>query len=65
MTISDRAMSILQAHRDGQMKLSRRAGSFIGECCVDPQPLTEKQHRWFVQLNDAAGQPPMVEGGAA
>lgn len=61
MTISDRAMAILQAHREGRVKLSRRAGNFMGECCVDPQPLSEKQHRWFGKLNDAASLPPLGE----
>jgi hypothetical protein len=42
-------------------RLSRRAGSFLGQLIVDPTPMTEAQERWFLQLVDKAG--PRIEGG--
>ncbi|WP_197465587.1 hypothetical protein [Erythrobacter sp. HI0063] len=37
------------------VRLTRRAGSFAGECVADPRPLTEKQAHWFSQLAEQAG----------
>jgi len=36
-------------------KLTRKAGSFLGQCTVDPTPLTERQIEWFAQLAERAG----------
>lgn len=35
--------------------LSRKAGSFCGQCAVDATPLTERQAKWFEQLAERAG----------
>lgn len=36
-------------------KISRRGGSFLGQCAVDATPLTERQETWFQQLAQKAG----------
>lgn len=36
-------------------RLSRKAGSFLGQCVADPAPLTDKQADWFEQLAERAG----------
>lgn len=59
--ISDHAMALLQAHREGRITLNRRAGSFVGECVVDPKPLTERQAKWFRALVVQAGLPLIEE----
>lgn len=54
MTFEDQraaALSILASNS----KLSRKAGSFLGQCVADPAPLTEKQADWFEQLAERAG----------
>lgn len=45
------ALAILQ----GDCRLTRKAGSFLGQCVADPSPLTDKQHEWFLQLAERAG----------
>lgn len=45
------ALAILQA----DIRCTRKAGSFLGQCAVDPSPLTEKQFEWFGQLAERAG----------
>lgn len=35
--------------------LTRKAGSFLGQCAVDPTPLTPAQASWFATLADRAG----------
>lgn len=45
-------------------RLTRKAGSFLGQCVVDPAPLTEAQHDWISTLLERAGLPPL-EGGAS
>lgn len=45
------ALSIL-SH---EVQLSRRAGSFLGQCVVDDTPLTEKQLAWLLILAERAG----------
>ncbi len=37
------------------MGMTRKAGSFLGQCIVDEAPLSEKQHNWFLQLAERAG----------
>lgn len=41
-------------------RFSRRAGSFLGQCTVDPTPLTPAQSDWLVTLLDRAGLPPVA-----
>lgn len=36
-------------------KISRKGGSFLGQCAVDASPLTERQATWFQQLAQKAG----------
>lgn len=45
--------------------LTRRAGSFLGQCIVDPAPLTEAQAEWLGKLLDRAGYPRLDAGGEA
>jgi len=43
-------------------RLTRKAGSFLGQLVVDPTPMTEAQASWLATLLDRAGLPP-VDGG--
>lgn len=36
-------------------RLTRKAGSFLGQCAVDPAPLTPAQAEWFQTLAERAG----------
>lgn len=36
-------------------RLTRKAGSFLGQCAVDPSPLTSAQADWFRTLAERAG----------
>ena len=36
-------------------RLTRKAGSFLGQCAVDATPLTDRQIEWFEQLAERAG----------
>jgi hypothetical protein len=42
---------------NGGCRLSRKAGSFLGQCAVDPMPLTLAQIEWLETLLDRAGLP--------
>lgn len=42
-------------------RLTRRAGSFLGQCVVDATPLTQAQAEWLSTLLDRAGLPPVKE----
>lgn len=55
------AMSLL-AKNSG---LTRKAGSFLGQCAVDPAPLTAAQKEWLDKLLSRAGLAPLQAGGAA
>ena len=48
---------------NGRSRLSRKAGSFCGQCAVDPTPLSEAQHNWLQTLLERAGLPPLANGG--
>lgn len=61
MNLADTAWALFDAHRSGKAPLSRQAGSFCGQCAVDPQPLTEKQARWFGKLLERAELPQIEE----
>lgn len=61
MNLADSAWALFDAHRSGKAPLSRQAGSFCGQCAVDPQPLTEKQARWFGKLPERAELPQIEE----
>lgn len=45
------------------VKLSRKAGSFLGQCVVDPTPLTEKQRDWLCMILTRAELPALADGG--
>lgn len=47
----------------GDNRLSRKAGSFLGQLAVDPTPLSDKQADWLATLLDRAGLPPLTDGG--
>lgn len=47
---------------NGEGKLTRKAGSFLGQCVVDQTPLTKAQSAWIATLLDRAGLP-QIEGG--
>lgn len=36
-------------------RLTRKAGSFLGQLCVDPTPLSSAQAEWLEQLAERAG----------
>lgn len=61
MNLSDSAFALLDAHRSGKKKLSRKAGSLAGQCAVDPQPLTPAQKSWLLILLERAELPPLDE----
>ena len=42
-------------------RLSRKAGSFLGQCVVDATELTDAQREWLAKLLDRAELPPLVE----
>lgn len=45
------ALEIL-THSD---RLTRKAGSFLGQCVADRTPLSDRQQEWLEQLADRAG----------
>lgn len=63
MNLSESAWALFEAHRSGKAPLSRSGGSFIGQCLVDPQPLTEKQANWLGKLLERAELPQIGEAG--
>lgn len=48
---------------NGESHLTRKAGSFLGQCAVDPAPLSAAQRDWLITLLDRAGLPPLANGG--
>jgi hypothetical protein len=56
----DAALALL----NGNYRLSRKAGQFLGQLAVDTSPMSEAQADWLGKLLDRAGLPPMAEGGA-
>jgi len=48
---------------NGGDRLTRAAGSFLGQIVVEPTPLSEKQENWLATLLDRAGLPPLSSGG--
>ena len=53
------ALALLQA----EARLTRKAGSFLGQCVVDPSPLSPAQFEWISTLLDRAGLPALADGG--
>lgn len=52
------ALSLLNS----DARLTRQAGSFLGQLVVDPTPLSEKQRSWLETLLDRGGLPSLAEG---
>lgn len=44
-------------------RLTRKAGSFLGQLAVDPTPMTDAQQGWLDTLLERAGLPPLIDGG--
>jgi hypothetical protein len=40
-----------------EQRLSRKAGSFLGQCVVDPSPQSPAQSDWLSKMLDRAGLP--------
>jgi len=57
----DAAMALLTRGPDDANRLSRRAGSFLGQLAVDPTPMSEAQRNWLATLLDRAGMPQLGE----
>jgi len=58
---SQRAAALALLNSDS--RLSRKAGSFLGQLAVDPTPMSDKQANWLGTLLDRAGLPPLADGG--
>jgi hypothetical protein len=54
----DAALSLL--NQGG--RLTRKAGSFLGQLAVDPTPMTDAQRGWLGSLLQRAGLPPLIDG---
>jgi hypothetical protein len=59
------------SHRDAALallntgeRLTRKAGSFLGQLAVDPMPMTDAQFSWLDTLLERAGLPPLADEGA-
>lgn len=48
---------------DPTARLTRKAGSFLGQLVVDPAPLTLKQREWLDTLLERTGLPTLTAGG--
>ena len=59
---SDHRSAALALLNEGN-RLTRQAGSFLGQLCVDDTPMSEKQEGWLATLLDRAGLPPLADGG--
>jgi hypothetical protein len=46
---------------NGQSRLTRKAGSFLGQCVVDPTPLSDSQRDWLTTLLIRAGLPELAD----
>jgi len=46
---------------NGSSRLTRKAGSFLGQCAVDPTPLSDAQHDWLKTLLERASLPSLRE----
>lgn len=58
---TQRAASLALLSSDA--RLTRKAGSFLGQIAVDSTPLTEAQSSWIATLLDRAALPPLSNGG--
>ena len=44
-------------------RLTRKAGSFLGQLVADPGPLSPAQREWLDTLLERAKLPPLAQGG--
>ncbi len=44
-------------------KLTRKAGSFLGQLAVDPTPMSDAQRDWLTTLLERNGLPPLAQEG--
>lgn len=58
---SHRAAALALLNSDA--RLTRKAGSFLGQLAVDPTPMSEAQASWLATLLEKAGLPPLGDGG--
>ena len=58
-TQRDAALALLNS----DARLTRKAGSFLGQLAVDPTPLSPAQASWLATLLERAGLPPLADGG--
>jgi hypothetical protein len=58
-TPRDAALALLNS----DARLTRKAGSFLGQLACDPTPISEAQQSWLTTLLDRAGLPPLADGG--
>lgn len=56
------AIALLNACSQGELSLSRKAGSFAGQLVADDMPMTPAQADWLDKLLEKAGLP-HLEGG--
>ena len=49
---------------NGNHRLSRKAGQFLGQLAVEPSPMSDKQRDWLSRLLTKHGLPPMHGEGA-
>jgi hypothetical protein len=52
----DAALALLNS----ESRLTRKAGSFLGQYVVDPMPLSESQQSWLDTLLERASLPPLA-----
>ncbi len=50
---------------NGNHRLSRKAGQFLGQLAVDPAAMSDAQTEWLMKLLDRNGLPALAEGGAS
>lgn len=62
-TFAKQRAAALSLLNDPGARLSRKAGSFLGQLAVDPTPMSDAQASWLAQLLERAGLPPF-EGDA-
>jgi len=55
-THRDAALALL----NGNIRLTRKAGSFCGQLAVDPTPMSAAQREWLDTLLERAGLPPLA-----
>ena len=53
------ALALLNA----EFRLTRKAGSFLGQLAAEPGPLSDAQESWIATLLERGKLPPLSEGG--